>query len=64
MSIIEIGGNEKILMDNAIKILKKKYQKQRGIRKKELLENQVVHMQDVTIEEVQKFLRQKDVEKG
>ena len=64
MSIIEIGGNEKILMDNAIKILKKKYQKQRGIRQKELLENQVVHMQDVTIEEVQKFLRRKDVEKG
>ena len=59
-----ISGNEKIEMDSVIAVLKKKYQKQRGTRQKELLENHTKHMQDVTMEALKTFLRGEEVEKG
>ena len=51
-------------MDSVIAVLKKKYQKQRGTRQKELLENHTKHMQDVTMESLKTFLRGEKVEKG
>ena len=44
-------------MDSVITVLKKKYQKQRGTRQKE-------HMQDVTMDALKNFLRDEEVEKG
>ena len=51
-------------MDSVIAVLKKKYQKQRGSRQKELLENHTRHMQDVTMDALKDFLRDEEVEKG
>ena len=59
-----ISANEKIEMDSVISVLKKKYQKQRSTRQKELLENHTKHMQDVTMEDLKTFLRGEEVEKG
>ena len=51
-------------MDSVITVLKKKYQKQRGTRQRELLENHTKHMQDVTMDELKSFLKGEEVEKG
>ena len=59
-----ISANDKIEMDSVIAVLKKKYQKQRSTRQKELLENHTKHMQDVTMEDLKTFLRGQEVEKG
>ena len=51
-------------MDSVIGVLKKKYQKQRGARQKELLENHTKHMQDVSMEALKNFMRGEEVEDG
>ena len=58
-----ITPDEKIIIESTIKVLKKKYQKGKGTRNKELLENHTIHMQDITMKTVQHFVKNRDIAK-
>ena len=55
--------DDKIIMDSTLKVLKKKHQKARGKRQQQLLDDQVAHMKDHSLDRVQHFIQNTDIQK-